>query len=274
MSVFWIRRRNFILSSLLGILLGVVIITSAIYFFRTQIKVLVRGEEKVETYEALALNKVLEKGTIVKEEDLIQISSKLPIEGVPAKEDIVGRKLLIDFHDNIPISKDIVEAQRAYGDDYRLYEFSFLKLPKKIEIGDFVDIRIRFHTGEDYLVASKKEIFALDSSSLEGGIDTLEIPLNENELLSVSSAYVDTILNPLCEVYVDKYIQAHSQEEGIINYPLNESVGLLFKDNPNILKDGNIEKNIKNRTNLLANMGKVVIENKRLINYNGLESNK
>ncbi len=267
MSIFWMRKRRLIISILLGMLSGALAAFALLYFFRATIHSQIYTEEEPITYEVVVLKNALRKGEIINSENLKKVNTNKDIPNSLTENELIGKEISIDMHENIALTKAMLTNVHSYESKDRLYEFSFIKLPNILEAGDFVDIRIRFKTGEDYLIAGKKEVFSL-SKSEDKNLNFIELALSEEELLSISSAYVDSIVEPLCEVYLDKYINAESQIANTINYPINTEVARLFEDNPNIGKSSNIEEKIKNRMKLDSNMKKIIYENNRLIDYN------
>ncbi len=267
MSIFWMRKRRLLISILIGILIGFLATFALLYFFREDIHSKLYPKSQVNKYEFIVLNKTLKKGEIIKSENLKRVNSNKKINDSLSENELIGKELSINMHENIPLTRSIISKLHSYNDNDRLYEFSFIKLPNRLEVGDFVDIRIRFKTGEDYLIAGKKEIFSL-SNSKDNSIKYVEFALNEEELLSVSSSYVDSILEPLCEVYLDKYIDPESQLAHQSNYPVKKEIARLFENNPNILNSSNIEEKINNRIILDDNMKKIIYENNKLVDYN------
>lgn len=273
MSIFWMRKRRLIISILIGILFGALASFAMLYFFRADLYSQIYAKQETTTYEVVVLKNALRKGEIIQAENIMKVSSTKEIVNSLSEEELIGKELSIDMHENIPLTKAVISKFHSYNDNDRLYEFTFIKLPNKLESGDFVDVRIRFKTGEDYLIAGKKEVFSLTRADGENS-SFIELSLNEEELLSISSSYVDSILNPLCEVYLDKYVDPERQVSNEVNYPIKTEVAKLFEDNPNIMKSSNIEEKIKNRINLDTNMKKIIYENNKLVDYMLKNNNK
>lgn len=267
MSIFWVRKRKLILSILIGLLIGTIVTSASIYFFREKINSTLFAKTTNEKQEVVALINPVKKGDIITKENIKTIEVNKIIPQIASKDEIIGQKTRLNLHDSMPITKSMIGENKSYEKDDRLYEFSFITLQKSLQVGDVVDIRIKFKTGEDYVVASKKEIFSIIEPKDSNSKGFIEIALNENEILSMSSAFVDNAINPLCEVYVDRYVDAAIQTKSVCNYPINGDVAKLFKDNPNVVKNGNIEKHMAQRLILDKNMKKIVFENTKLVNY-------
>ncbi len=269
MSAFWIRRRNFILAVFLGIILGAVFMGGISFLIRGKINNLVNREEEEEPKltEAIVLNKALKKGEVIKKEDLLTIEVEKSVEKALKEEEIWGQKLKINMHDNIPLTGSMLGEDIEYSDKDRLYEFAFIRLPRELEVGDFVDVRIRMHNGEDYVLISDKRINSMEKDETDARLGLIELALNEDEVLAISSAFVDTFRSDLTEVYLDRYIDGGAQRKSSVNYPINKDVISLLADNPNVLKRANIEELLSKRMLLDENLKKVVFENNSLLNY-------
>ena len=78
-------------------------------------------------------------------EDGTQLQKKLVMKvGVPA---------------NSIVTKDMVaEVDGQTTDDQRIQEYNMIILPSELRNGDYVDIRVRFPKGQDYIVVAKKKI--------------------------------------------------------------------------------------------------------------------
>ena len=51
----------------------------------------------------------------------------------------------------------LCEGKKA-ADDERLLNLSYVKLNEKMKVGDYIDIRISFRNGGDYILLPKKKI--------------------------------------------------------------------------------------------------------------------
>ncbi|WP_226003133.1 SAF domain-containing protein [Paenibacillus sp. BJ-4] len=112
--------------------------------------------------------------------------------------------------------------------DLRNRELKVVVLPNSLKQGDEVDIRIQFPTGQDYILLSKKKI-----SRLEGPI--VWVTLNEQEILSFSSAIVDAYLHK-ASIYALTYVDPQFQPKAIPTYPPNAQVLALMNSDPNLIQ--------------------------------------
>lgn len=152
----------------------------------------------------------------------------------------VQKKKADNRNDKIPIAEDtkaaeeIVYEEKPLTDDMRIHKYTFIKLTERMKEGDYVDIRISFANGADFVLLSKKRIQDIMLSSEESE-NALWIYVSEEEILRLSSAVVDAFLNEGCSIYAIQYIE-ESQKEAVMNYKVNDVVAQLITDDPNIVK--------------------------------------
>jgi len=161
--------------------------------------------------------------------ELVQIDEKAaPLETVKDKEQIVGQVLKIDVSQRTAVLSSMLAGTEPLLDDVRWLETSVIQLPLKLVQDEYVDVRIRFANGLDYVVLSQKKVIDIE-------IPTLWTHMSEQELLMLSSAYVDAYLNN-AQLYAVRYIDGMVQEEAIVNYPVNADVLRLIENDPNIIE--------------------------------------
>ena len=107
-----------------------------------------------------------------------------------------------------------------------------------VKTGDYVDVRITYPSGEDYIVANHKEVLDIHVEENEQNqVQTKNIlcmRVSEEEILRLASAYVDTVCYPDTRIYVIAYLDQF-QQVGTVNYPVNPHVYQLLGWNPNVL---------------------------------------
>ena len=133
----------------------------------------------------------------------------------------------IDIRRNAPLTKSMLFEEGVVPDDLRNEEFAVLRLPSDLKIGQFVDVRIKFPTGQDYIVLAKKKV-----EQLAGGVVWHQV--DEQEILAMSSAIVDAYLHH-ATLYSLTYVDPYVQNKAIPNYPINADVMALIKSDPNVV---------------------------------------
>ena len=147
-------------------------------------------------------------------EDGTQLQKKLVMKvGVPA---------------NSIVTKDMVaEVDGQATDDQRIQEYNMIILPSELRNGDYVDIRVRFPKGQDYIVVSKKKIEQCTA-------DTIWVKLTEEEILSLGNAIVESYTAEGTKLYATTYTEPGLQNAATPTYAVSEDVLKLINTDPNI----------------------------------------
>ncbi|MEE0865891.1 MAG: SAF domain-containing protein [Clostridia bacterium] len=127
------------------------------------------------------------------------------------------------------------KADNIVQDDVRKQEYNILVLPMDLTTGDYIDVRVMFPNGQDYIVVSKKEVELPDIGGVES-TDTIWMNLSEDEILHMSCAIVDSAQVKGTKIYATKYTEAGMQNAAIPTYPINESTSRLLQNDPNVIE--------------------------------------
>lgn len=188
-------------------------------------------------------------GQMIRQKDLVPV--KLPPMASPENliennEDIVGSSSKIELRKGTPLTKAMFFEGAVTSPDLRNREINVINLPTNLKIDEVVDVRIQFPTGQDYIVLSKKKIDNLLSP-------TLWIRLNEQEILTFSSAMVDAYLHK-ATLYALTYVEPQMQDEAIPTYPINKEVQKLIAKDPNIVNKAELHLSESIRLSLEADL--------------------
>ena len=147
-------------------------------------------------------------------EDGTQLQKKLVMKvGVPA---------------NSIVTKDMVaEVDGQATDDQRIQEYNMIILPSELRNGDYVDIRVRFPKGQDYIVVAKKKIEQCTA-------DTIWVKLTEEEIISLGNAIVESYTAEGTKLYATTYTEPGLQNAATPTYAVSEDVLKLINTDPNI----------------------------------------
>lgn len=197
---------------------------------------------QTEQQEIFAFKADMPAGTVIKTEDLYRVA--YPKSAVPADyadlQMAVGKITKISVIKNTPILKSMYFEEEKTPNDLRDQEFKVIELPTKTKASDYVDVRIKFPTGQDYIVLSKKKV-----DDRLGNM--VWYKMDEKEILMMSSAIVDAYIND-ATIYALNYSDPYMQEAAIVNYPPNEKVTNLIKSDPNIIEKAKKELEVRRRT--------------------------
>ena len=161
-----------------------------------------------------------------------------------ARSDLVAK---IDLKEGTILTKDMLTtSSEQVTNVLRKQEYNMLSLPTDLVSGDFVDVRIRFGNGQDYIIAAKKQVTipTIAGAPAEGVIN---INLSEDETIAMSSAIIETYQLKTAEMYVSRYTDPGMQVAAIPTYPVNAEALNLMDSNPNLLEEA--KKAIASRYN-------------------------
>ncbi|MFG3613462.1 hypothetical protein [Rummeliibacillus stabekisii] len=153
------------------------------------------------------------------------------------------------------ISDAVLYQDEAINNDERKAEYSFIELPTKLEKDQYVDIRIQFPSGEDYVVLSKKKITDLFGVTMWTTVD-------EGEILTISSAIVDAYVQG-AKIYAIQYVDEHMQENSQMTYPVKNNVKQLIKESPNVVNVAKLNLEQQNRNRLDDALSKLSEEDRQ-----------
>lgn len=184
----------------------------------------------------LYIKKNSEKYEVQKEDEtdnyyIIKNNNKeyLELNSVPLIAKVTMKKNTLITTELISKSDNVVQ------DDVRRQEYNMVILPTDLATGDYVDIRVMFPNGQDFIVVSKKEV----EIPIIGGVDsddTIWINLSEDEILHMSCAIVDVAQVNGAKIYATKYTEPGMQKAATPTYPVNESTSKLLQSDANILE--------------------------------------
>lgn len=123
-----------------------------------------------------------------------------------------------------------VESGNEITADMRVQEYSSIALPSQLKNGDYIDVRLAFPNGQDYIVLSKKEVVQTDAN-------TVWMNVSEDEILLLNGAMIDAWTVTGTKLYAIEYIDAGSQESAITTYKPSAEVMDLILSDPNVTKD-------------------------------------
>ena len=110
---------------------------------------------------------------------------------------------------------------------------------------EYIDVRIMFPNGEDYLVLAKKQIkkLVLDSS-------IIYTYLNEEEILRLASATVDAYCTTGAKIYATRYVESNIQKDATPDYLVSAQVIDRMVSDPNIVSLAQDTMNLQARMSL------------------------
>lgn len=180
-------------------------------------------------------------------------------------EEDLGKQTVIDLKETTPVYKAAV-TDVATAQDTREFEMSVVNIMTDQKENDYVDVRITFPNGEDYIVLSKKQVKNLN---LENCV--FFSYLNEEEILRMQSATIDAYLNSGTRIYTTRYVESNLQEEATPTYLVRTETIDLINSDPNVLTLATETLNIYARMDLEARLSSLSEDQlKAVVDGNGV----
>lgn len=208
----------------------------------------------VSTDDGFGISKgdILQENVNVKKQ---QIYSGLEDYNYITEEDM-GSTAVVDMYEGMTVMTNMI-TPLDIANDTREYELQVVNLMVDQKENDYVDIRIMFPDGTDFLILPKKPVFNLN---LENCV--FWTYLNEEEILRMASATIDAYTITGTKIYATRYVESSLQEQATPNYLVNEYVQDMmdptsaFYDN-NLLTKAIDTLNAIARSNLEERLGKL-----------------
>lgn len=165
-------------------------------------------------------------------EDLIveqSIPSSFKNDSFATIEDLVGLYSKVAITPGTPITKDMVMSEEVV-DSMREVDISGNRWPIGLKEGDYVDLRITYPRGEDFIVLSHKRVMSITEQ-------TLKVHMTEEEQHLYQAALVDYYLSRGHggDLYLTKYVEPGIQEEAAVYYSVPSNIEAVCRKNPNII---------------------------------------
>lgn len=177
--------------------------------------------------------------SLTEEYYILKLTYNANAEGKPVRQKeyihILGAPLVakVTMNKNTVLTLDMLSLGSLVTDDVRKQEYNAVVLPVDLATGDYIDIRVQFPSGQDFIVVSKK---AVEIPVIEGmdSESTIWVNLSEDEILSMSCAIVEAYRINGTKIYATKYTDPGMQKAATPTYPLNAETVALIQADPNV----------------------------------------
>ena len=159
-----------------------------------------------------------------------------PVNSFETVTGLIGEKLKVPVYTGtIMTSAMFYEIDDKIDDlteiGVRSKEFNMISLPSDLNVGDYIDVRILFPTGEDYIVIKGKEVKKVGSTYDSSAIF---LDLTEEEINRMSSAVVESYMSEAINLYAVKYSDWYEQlyDEYSVDYVqfTNDAIVTLIEE--------------------------------------------
>ena len=177
---------------------------------------------QVTTYvakEPIAAGQALTEQNTIMQDIFYQGGNSEPL----ITEDDFGKIVVADIPQGEAIYKTMVGTQLQ--DTLRETEYACFALSSNLKKYDFVDLRIMFPNGENYIVLSKVSLMKINHQT-----NNCILWLTEDQIMQISSAIVDAYMYQGTILYTTKYIE-DSQKKTNANYvPTADCITAMAND--------------------------------------------
>lgn len=157
-----------------------------------------------------------------------EIITKLDDDGNTLQKKMVVK---IDIPAGSIITKDMLEdLEDQLEDSQRIQEFNMIRLPSQLKNGEYIDVRVTYPNGQDFIVLSKKKVMGTNTTSIW-------LKLNELELSILNNAIVESYMSTGAKLYAIEYIEPGMQKEATPTYVVSQEAMNLINRNPNIIEE-------------------------------------
>lgn len=195
----------------IGAAIGVVGIGLTLWWSISTIKSYQKGTNKSYnkkyTQDVVVCKRDVIQGEVITE-DMVTIAKNINKSTIPngaknSVSEVVGSVAKYNIAANVPVL-DSMTTNEIVSADIRSQEINTVLMPTDLNVDEYVDIRIMFPNGTDYVVLSQKKIENIIGT-------TFWLNIAEDERLLLNSAVVDSFLNQGSKLYATKYTDATSQ---------------------------------------------------------------
>ena len=218
------------------------------------------SKEKGTATKAYALNRDVKSGQEITADMLSPIntySNLIPqnyIDSTILTSVESGKKVVakVDLYKNtILTASTVTTEENTVTKDVRTMEYNMLTLPINLTIGDYVDIRITFPDGQDFIVIAKKEI-----KNIQG--NTVTFDMSEADIVMLNSAIVESYIMKASNIYIAKYVEPGMQEKAANTYVPTAEVIRLIETDSNIVSTAKNELTSRFDANIRSKMNSTV----------------
>jgi hypothetical protein len=218
------------------------------------------SKEKGTATKAYALNRDVKSGQEITTDMLSPIntySNLIPqnyIDSTILTRVESGKKVVakVDLYKNtILTASTVTTEENTVTKDVRTMEYNMLTLPINLTIGDYVDIRITFPDGQDFIVIAKKEI-----KNIQG--NTVTFDMSEADIVMLNSAIVESYIMKASNIYIAKYVEPGMQEKAANTYVPTAEVIRLIETDSNIVSTAKNELTSRFDANIRSQMNSTV----------------
>ena len=247
-------RNSFLLGMLLMLIIGLIV--AGLLFM--QILNMKKEQQQLASNSKTVymLTRDIKSGEIITSADVKQktIETNIVTDQIVQLGDLTEETIAkVDLPKGTFVTKSMIATtDEKVTDDLRVQEYNMILLPADLAKNDYIDIRITFPNGQDYIVVAKKRVIQVSQN-------TVFIKLTEAEILTMSNAIVEAYIKEGSNLYANKYEDAGIQKAATPTYPVSKDVLGLINSNPNIIDDARKALWGRYKTDLRSNIDTMLV---------------
>jgi hypothetical protein len=140
--------------------------------------------------------------------------------------DIIGKHYKLNLKQGTWLVKELFE-DFIVTKDMRKMDVVFDEIPIGLEAGDYIDVRISFPLGQDYIALSHKRVDEINGS-------TVKLIVEQRDFYMYESMKTDIATYRSTKIYGAQYLEAGIQEAATTYYPVNLEVLKTMLLDPNM----------------------------------------
>ena len=188
----------------------------------------------IEDYEnnmtdVYALTKDVKSGSTVEAYDISLI--EVPLDAVPENaitdlSQLENKQYKIDLSVYTYLTEEML-MEGILTDDMRELDLVLDEVPIGLEIGDYVDIRISFPLGEDFIAMSHKRVVGIFDN-------VIKLVINQQDFYTYEGMKTDSAIYSTTKLYAARYVEAGLQQASQTYYPVSLDILETMLLDPNI----------------------------------------
>lgn len=193
----------------IGFAIGVVGIGLTLWWAISTIKTYENGTNKkynqLYTQDVAVLTRDVIQGEVITDDMVttVRVHKKTVPTGALDIGAISGQVAKYNIAANVPVTSSMV-ATEIISADIRSQELNTIVMPSDLTEQDYIDVRIMYPNGTDYIVLAQKQVEKISGQ-------TMWLNLAEDERLLLNSAIVDSFLTSGTKLYATKYADSDAQ---------------------------------------------------------------
>ena len=155
--------------------------------------------------------------------------------------DVYTQKAKVDLNPGTVLTNDLLYEDEALTSDVRTQEYNVIIPQSQLQMGEYIDVRLRLPDGQDLIVVSHKQVTIPEFEDGTLSTNNILMDLTEEEILMMSCAIVESYQMQGSMLYATKYVEPGIQEAATPTYLPNDVTITLIHNDPNIVQEAKNE---------------------------------